>query len=582
MTVFTFNNGLLDRNGIFEFYFGAWDPSGIKQFSFDAFIDYSGIAVSRGEKYFLASSIFAADPDRHSLITSFSEENTDIIKLLFRGYLLEPPIHSLSPKEKIADYWKHDFYRNHNGIFSAVAIKNAGNTLEMVTDAFGIAPLYYRKLDTSIIFSSSPRFLSYEADKQNLKAWRCLMESGFIMGNDSLNKEVRRVPPGAVLSFSGNKLFTKSWFDYSALPEGRDYITSKAVDDAEQSFSGAVKRCLKLDAGERLLPLSGGYDSRHILAHLLLNNVSFLSSTVRVPHPVKGYDVDGFFSEAIVREYGLNHSFHRMPAGEDRVTAEKIRRFILDYESTMHAGFLPVWNNPDKSTIVLDGLCGDTLSHSGLKISGIGDNYIPDRRIIAQHLVKCDFDSVLNPEFWPNYKEILDGFIEGINFIPLTPASVDIIVILHRARRAISIASQQFAKSGHIAVYPYLDLDHIKTLLQYHPLERFKTPFQAQCLKQYHSNIYNYHGSHNIPDNLSIPVIDDDPLFLSEHLKTLRILNTSAHLKFLNWKRKFMFKLAVKQNMAAKRITWWSIPLSEFLDKLGQPAFILKSQRSTI
>jgi len=501
MNSYSLNSKFFYLNNGFEYFFGIWNFENSIALNAQA-IKETGATVVEGNNYFIASSTFFSGNGPQSLISIENDKNSDLDVLLFRGYILDAPIHSLSEKNKIRGYWKKEFDRQHNGVFATVGIKNNGKTLVMVTDAFGIGTLYYRRLGQSVVFASSPRFLACQGDQQDLISWRCMMENGFIPGNRSLSNNVERIAPGTVVTFEGLEMKQKSWFDFCRLPEGQSDITPYDIDIVEEAFSSAMSRCLKLDTEKRLLPLSGGYDSRHILGYMLKNKENFISTTVRTPD-AQNRDVDAFFSEKMAKDFHFLNDIHEMPAADQLIKAEEIRRFCLDHESIRHAWYLPVWKDAGRSTLVLDGLCGDTLGHSGLKVSNLHSNYVPAHQWIAKNLLQPNFDSVLNDDVWPAHEQIVAEFLSAIDWLPPTNNLIDLVMILHRARRAVSISSQQFTKPGHISVYPYLDLDYVKTILKYSPIERFKKSFQKQCLKKHFFKIFSYPGSHNLPDNFN-------------------------------------------------------------------------------
>lgn len=569
MIRYAFNKELIVKNENFEFFFGTWGVESSLPID-ESFLElFPKLSFYQDTNIFLLSSTFSSSAGSQSLFSINSAENRNLDALLFRGYLLEPPIHSLSDKQRIIKYWEEGT-RQHNGVFATVLFKNKGNTLEMVTDAFGIGSLYYRKLGTGIAFATSPRFLSCEGDKQDLVAWRCLMQSGFVPGNRSLSDEVKRVPPGTVLSFHEGQERACRWFDYASLPTGENLITPAAVDEVESAFTLAMQRCLNLKTDERLLPLSSGYDSRHILAHMLENDITFDSATVRVPDE-QNRDIDGYFSAQLAKDLGFSHAIFEMPTGQALIAAEETRRFCLDYESRMHAWFLPIWNQPIRSTLVLEGLCGDTLGHSGLKMSGIGLNYKAEHGWITDRLMKPSFDSVLNQKIWPQNKEVIAMFKEVIEPLPETPNLIDLVMILHRARRAISISSQQFSKPGHVVVYPYLDLEYVKLLLSYAPEKRFNESLQGQCLKKYHRQIFDYPGSHSFLINVVMPYTDQN----NEEISSIKDKINNDVCRYLRLKRKIKYTLL---STICKKYddSWWITCMVDFVKRERKDPFIYK------
>ncbi len=96
-------------------------------------------------------------PKNPGLLHVENQTEAPSLAVAFRGYLVEPPIHSYSPSDNILHYWKTStILSQHNGVFSAACIRGSGKVLELVCDAFGMAPLYYRALDDAIMLLRTP------------------------------------------------------------------------------------------------------------------------------------------------------------------------------------------------------------------------------------------------------------------------------------------------------------------------------------------------------------------------------------------------------------------------------------------
>ena len=154
----------------------------------------------------------------------------DTQALAFRGYVLEPPLHSWSPATQLLDYWNSR--RNvHNGVFAVARISDDGRSLYLTTDAFGVSPLYWRRLPNGLVlFSTSARYLRVANDKLDEYSARLFMHRGALAGNASLLDGVERVAPGVGVSFKGERTESIAWFDWSTLPPG---IEEQPTDHGE-------------------------------------------------------------------------------------------------------------------------------------------------------------------------------------------------------------------------------------------------------------------------------------------------------------------------------------------------------------
>ncbi len=563
----------------FESFFGVWVPDNELVLDYSGFQNLSGIDFVSGANYYIMSTVFELiDGTRKNLICTDDSGNENISAMLFRGYLLDPPLHSLSENDKLLKYWNNSSKCNHNGVFSAAFIKNMGKTLELVTDAFGIGCLYYRKTGSRIWFSTSPRFLQFENDKPDLIAWRSLLQTGFICGDRALSIDVARVPPGTTMCFHGDREYRNRWFDFSSLPEGTGHVDAVAVETVEQSFTTAMERCLKLKTQDVILPLSSGYDSRRILGYLLDHEISFRSITVSRLTP-DGFDLDGVISSAIANELKFSHEQFPLPGVSDFLKNEKASRECLAHESMIHSWFLPAWEKPVRSTLWFDGLCGDTLGHSGLKISGIGRQGPITPLSLQNAMFTPIYDSVLNRAYWPSVIEVKSEFADYLKFLPVNNNFIDISMILHRARRAVSISSQQFCRPGMVVVYPYLDLDYVRSVLAFSPFDRFEKSLQNRCLSRFHPKLFSYFDKE---ENL----ISGQKIFQSNgtELNQLEFERQYKHclnksgiwelLKLIKLKRKVQL---INFNYIHKneRPEWWLKPLLAMVDwKHYKPVYV--------
>ncbi len=567
----------------FEFFFGLWSQN--KKIN----LDYSSIEIQGNycfldtKNYFLMSSLFEKCGDKKSLICicTSKSENENIEAMLFRGYILEPPIHSLSKKDDVLTYWNNDTKCIHNGIFSAACIKNSGKTLELITDAFGIGGLYYRKTGSTIWFSTSPRFLQFADDEPDMIAWRSLMQSSFICGDRSLSSQVSRVPPGTVIRFEDGKETRTRWFNYSSLPDGTSSIDSKAVETVEQSFRSAMERCLKLKEEEVFLPLSSGYDSRRILGDLLDREIAFHFFTVSLIGE-DGSDPDGVISTRIASELGFSHELFPWPSVYEIIKNEQVRRECLAHESREHAWFLPAWKKPDRTTLWFDGLCGDTLGHSGLKISGIGGQGPTTPEILKNSLFTRVFDSVLNISYWPSVEEVQSDFVDYLRFLPKSHNFVDLAMILHRARRAVSISSQQFCRPGMVVVYPYLGLDYVRNVLNFSPFDRYANSLQRLCLRRFHPKIFACYDKESAQPVREVPQKNANatikPSLSQQYAHCLHGIKMWELSKMIKSKRNLQLLHLKYINKQSERPVWWLKPLLEMLDwKYRKPVFIESS-----
>jgi hypothetical protein len=242
-----------------DFFVGAWCPSGSLHVDWGAVpAELEAVSVRGGSWAMLGSTAHVAD-GRVGLVHRRTREAAPgaLDAVAFRGYVLDPAIHSWSAPSATLAYWSADPRRTHNGVFAAARVGPSGRYLELVTDAFGVAALYWRRIGDVILFATSPRFLGADDEELDPIARRLFMHRGGVLGERSLVPEARRVPPGTVLRFSDAHMpQAHAWFAYDALPEGTERVTDRRLAEAEESLRVAVARCHALMPGQTAeLPL---------------------------------------------------------------------------------------------------------------------------------------------------------------------------------------------------------------------------------------------------------------------------------------------------------------------------------------
>ena len=439
----------------------------------------------------------------HSIIHAERDSSGDCSDAVaFKGYVLDPPIHSYSLSKDILNYWLHTTSSEHNGVFSAACIKGSGKTLELINDAFGMAPLYYRSLGELILFATNPRYLVSYEDTPDYMAWRCLIQSGFIAADRILSATVKRIPAGHVLRFESGKTQRHVWFDYNTLPDGTKKVDDRAVIEVEESFQVALSRCLNLKSEGYFLPLSSGYDSRRILAGLIHRKVPFQASTVRVLQK-QNRDLDAQFASLMAKEIGFAHYIIEPRNAQEYAADDYQRRILLDAESSQHTWAVSLMRSlPDYPTIFFDGLAGDVFGNANLIIPGLYTYFESDRVLLAHYYITNKYNKILNPSKWPSADVIRSEIISYIEPLPLGMNQATLAKLLLHTRRDIAPWAQQMLPAGHVAVYPYLDLDYTRLILTYNPVDKYRTPLQKACLEKYWPQYFEYPGSKAIPSDM--------------------------------------------------------------------------------
>jgi asparagine synthetase B (glutamine-hydrolysing) len=574
-----------------DFFVGAWHPEHRLEVAFGQPPDTVRPCLALGRNWCAVSNTSALLPDGRGLVhrapASLADEPAKAKAVVFRGYLLEPPIQSWSDSALVYGYWAAEASRLHNGVFAAVRIEDS--RLELVNDAFGIAPLYYRQLANGVVlFASSPRYLRCPGDALDPLAARMLMHRGSLCGDVSLAPGVLRVPAGSRILFSSRGPSLDRWFPFASLPAGERPIDAQAVERVEQALHVAVARSLQLMPGAcHHLPLSSGHDSRRLLALLQRERASFQAVTLRRIH--RGlWELDGRYAAQMARDFGFAHEVLPCASPPEYAQDDRCCRLLWSSELSEHSWMLPLVRRlrPHPS-LVFDGLGGDIFNNTGFGIAEL--HTIPEQdklAAIAEHSLPAAADAVLKPDAWVSLQQARCHLIETLEFLPPGKNRSDYAFVLTRSRRSVGAWSQNLLPPGHLAVYPYLDLEYIQASMEYDPLDKLKATLQARCLERYWPQYFAYPGTRRVPADLAP---EDGSLLarwsrakLDQLRSECRSPVTLAEARACLRPSRYCLALLSATSGAVKtRCAWWLEPLLTLLSWENQAVSCWKDQPAT-
>ncbi|MEK6303217.1 MAG: asparagine synthetase B [Acidobacteriota bacterium] len=172
-----------------------------------------------------------------------------------------------------------------DGMYATALISSHADTIELRRDAFGIKPLFWRRLPTGNLFASELTPLKLVTDHPSSirqSAIAELLAFGRNLGDKTIYDDVHSVPPGGSLLLSRDGIER-----YSPDPATVDAPNAFAAD-LRESLRHSIERCLISDRPVGLA-LSGGLDST-IIAHDL-NSIGVEGITtvsVRIPGVTDG------------------------------------------------------------------------------------------------------------------------------------------------------------------------------------------------------------------------------------------------------------------------------------------------------
>jgi asparagine synthase (glutamine-hydrolysing) len=285
--------------------------------------------------------------------------------------------------------------QNANGIFTVIIKKD--NLIIMAVDRTRTFPIFYSIKEGELYISDDTYFLKDKTtNKISKDSFDEFLAAGFVTGKETLIENIYQVQAGEYILYKSNRLEYNFYADYLT-----SCVVNKKKEELKNEFldilDRTIKRLIKFADGRQIVvPLSGGYDSRLVVALLKKHNYenvfcftygSKKSSEVNISKKVacalgyKWYFVE--YNEITVsQQYPKNIKFQRFyKFASNHVSLSHIQ----DYFSV---NYLNDNNLISPDAIFVPGHSGDFLGGSHVKkISNIEAVF---KRITKKHCILND------------------------------------------------------------------------------------------------------------------------------------------------------------------------------------------------
>lgn len=165
--------------------------------------------------------------------------------------------------------WK--FVERLRGNFSGFVYSEKDNKLMVFTNHLASKPVYYfYDNDSNVLVFSSELKVVVKGMKQvgfvprlDVGGAYCLLTFGFMLGDLTLVKEIKKLPPGNVLIYENGKIALKEYYKLSSTPYIED--EEEIIKELDRRFKEAVRLEYEKDLEygySHIVSLSGGLDSR--------------------------------------------------------------------------------------------------------------------------------------------------------------------------------------------------------------------------------------------------------------------------------------------------------------------------------
>jgi asparagine synthetase B (glutamine-hydrolysing) len=234
-----------------------------------------------------------------------------------------------------------------------------GDTLHVANDRYGMLPLFYFNNAREIGVSSRLDTLSNLGASLELndQALAVFLRMGHFIGDSTPFKHIHLLPPRSVLTWKDG--ITQITSDPPHSETALDISREEAIETYIELFRRATRRCCL--RGERIaLPMSGGVDSRHILA--VLCELGFKPDfCVTARYHTSHQSDDSQVAAEVARYAGLPHVVLTQPRTDLDLHLSANSR--LNYLGPHHVWLMVVANYlSGRADAIFDGIGGDVLS----------------------------------------------------------------------------------------------------------------------------------------------------------------------------------------------------------------------------
>lgn len=163
-------------------------------------------------------------------------------------------------------------FKDLNGSFCGILWSNRDKRIILVTDKLSTRPIYYALKDKELIFSTHARaILQYPGFLRKINEMaivKFLMYGKIgIIGDDTFFNGVKTMPPASILVTTKDEYEIHQYWDLE-YKEGKNFDAKKCAENLAKIFSRSINTLINRFNGNVALLLSGGLDSRSILAAL--------------------------------------------------------------------------------------------------------------------------------------------------------------------------------------------------------------------------------------------------------------------------------------------------------------------------
>lgn len=194
--------------------------------------------------------------------------------LWFNGELFRDCYTEISDLTYFLDLYQKDgsmsFLRNLNGVYNAVLYDSNKKKVCLITDMFGMKPLYWTYMNNIFTWSSEVKclalapWISPEIDKTAVSTF---LYQGYLTDNNTWFSDISMVPHATIITYDieSSEISKEKYWDFSDVITGKKGSDDELIEEMGYLLKSATNRCMQ-SKHRYGISVSGGLDSRAILA----------------------------------------------------------------------------------------------------------------------------------------------------------------------------------------------------------------------------------------------------------------------------------------------------------------------------
>ena len=452
------------------------------------------------------------------------------------------------------------------GYFGYVRRNKRTGIVDIGTDRLGYFPMYFAQEDGVFHFGSSLNFVKCQLRSRsvNFEAWEELLVLGEIVGEKTTIAEISRLAPGTRIRADDSGIGVVRFWE-PEIPEPMPH--DAYVRENNRLLIEAMRKSLTHE-GKRIVPLSGGEDSRRIAIAAAQLGVAAEFWTQKGIHR-GGVDNDTLLASQVAETLGHKNRVVGLPSWQQYLQDCHTRDVLLGFECTAHQWLLPLVRAVPTGAIVYDGIIGDVSinGHYFKAYPEFIDSYDDTARWAA---ALCGNEE---RPWLQSIREHVDvPLIErvksALDSYPDHPHRLTYYFLLNHTRRKISLLSQFYSAKGVAICYPYSYYPLLRQSLSADPRAQQNRFLHRDCMQVSRSKAAEIPTTRErLPDVYCVDMSREAKQYARKRMAEI-VVSEEALAYFPSLRKRYRLDRTIRfvPGMAslANRLGWYLNPLARF------------------